>query len=384
MNAPSAHTPESAAAALIGGADLSPDELHLVLAGGHSPLGGGEGEQHCRIRLRSNSQELIAHLRAYFGHVTGPVADPTLEVLAVEREALDPDGDLGVTFVDWKREPGKTGRKDSYVDLPGARLIRKVRTGMVFLQHETLRIAAGPCGRYDNQVINFVNAQYMNWLQHRGWRICHASGLVREGRTLGIAGFSGGGKSTLMLRLLDHPEVDYLTNDRLFVRREGAAVAAVGIPKLPRVNPGTIVHNPRLHPLIPRAQREALLALGADELWHLEEKYDVMVDRLYGPDRITPAAPLAAFLILNWRRDSDAPLEVEPVDLDRRRDLLAAIMKSPGPFYRHPDGTFQRDDTPLDEAAYLAQLRGVPAYEAKGRVTFEDLERVILDSMLAA
>ncbi len=363
-------TPEAAADALLEGADLATDELLLDL---------GDG-----IRLRSNSRELIKRLRTYFGHVAAPAADPVMEIVAVERPALDPGRDLGVTFIDWRREPGKTGRKDSYADLSGARLIRKVRTGMVFLQHATRRICAGPCGRYDNQVINFVNTQYMNWLQHRGWLICHASGLVRGGRTLGIAGFSGGGKSTLMLRLLDHPEVNYLTNDRLFIRRQGEVVEAVGIPKLPRVNPGTIVHNPRLHPLIPPAQREALLALPAEELWHLEEKYDVMVDRLYGAGRITPAAPLAAFLVLNWQRGSDAPLQVEPVDLQRRRKLLGAIMKSPGPFYRYPDGTFYRDDTPLEEAAYLAQLRGVPVWEATGGVSFERLERAALDRLLTS
>ena len=254
---------------------------------------------------------------------------------------------------------------------------------MVFLQSESACVAAGPCREYDNQVINFINAQYMNWLQHRGWHICHAAGLVHGGKTLGIAGFSGGGKSTLMLRLLEHPEVNYLTNDRLFIRREDDGVQAVGIPKLPRVNPGTIVHNSRLHPLIPEKQRRALLELPADELWHLEDKYDVMVDQVYGADRITPAAPLAAFLILNWQRQSEAPLHVDQVDLVERRELLGAIMKSPGPFYQYPDGTFYGDETPLDEAAYLTQLHGVPAFEAKGRVDFEELERRVLDELLA-
>jgi HprK-related kinase B len=371
MNATANLSLDAAARALMDGASLCDDELDLALG-------------DCRIRVRSNSREHIEQLRSYFGHVVGTAGEPTMEIIAVEREAPDPENDLGVEFVDWKREPGKTGRKDSYVDLPGARLVRKVRTGMVFLHSETTRIAAGPCRRYDNQVINFINAQYMNWLQHRGWQICHASGLVYEGRTLGIAGFSGGGKSTLMLRLLEHPEVNYLTNDRLFIRREDDAVQAIGIPKLPRVNPGTIVHNPRLHPLIPEARRRELLALPADELWHLEDKYDVMVDQVYGSDRITPRAPLAAFLVLNWQRNTDAPLRLEPVDLGQRRELLGAIMKSPGPFYQYPDGSFYRDDTPLDEAAYLAELEGVSVYEAGGGVDFEALERAVLDRLLAS
>jgi len=188
---------------------------------------------------------VIAGLRQYFSHVPAGTGEPDMEVIAIDREAPD----TGIDFVDWQREPGKTGRKDSWFDVPGGRVVRKVRTGMVFLQSETQRIAAGPCLEYDNQVINFINAQYMNWLQHRGWLICHSAGLVYRGSGFGIAGFSGGGKSTLMLHLLEHDAVSYLTNDRLFVRKEAGQTRAVGIPKLPRVNPGTIVHNARLQGL---------------------------------------------------------------------------------------------------------------------------------------
>ncbi len=335
---------------------LCDDELYLQLGA-------------CSLRLRSNSAPLISGLRSYFGHVLGDATAPDLDMIAIEREAPD----LGVEFVDWAREPGKTGRKDAYFDLPGGRLVVKVRTGMVFLQSESHRIAAGPCLQYDNQVINFINAQYMNWLQHRDWMICHASGLVYNGCCLGIAGFSGGGKSTLMLHLMENDEVLYLTNDRLFVRQESDQARAVGIPKLPRINPGTIVHNPRLHSLIPEQERQDLLRLPPQELWDIEDKYDVQLEQVYGEGKIRPSAPLCAFLILNWQRDSDQPLEVVPVDLSVRQDLLAAIMKSPGPFYQYPDGSFYSDATPFDEQAYLQSLAGVKAYEAKGRVDFEGL-----------
>ena len=137
---------------------------------------------------------------------------------------------MSLNFIDWAREPGKTGRKDSYVDLLGGRLLRKVRTGMVFLQSDTWRIAAGPCEANDNQVINFINAQYMNDLQRHDWLICHAAGLVRGERAVAIAGFSGGGKSTVMLRAMEHPSLDYLTNDRLFIRGDEQGVQAAGIP----------------------------------------------------------------------------------------------------------------------------------------------------------
>jgi len=357
---------QSAADVLTGGAALCDDELYLQL-----------GE--CCLRLRSNSAEHVAQLRDYFAHVVGEPAQPDLDILAIEREPAD----LGIDFIDWKREPGKTGRKDAYFDLPDARLVLKVRTGMVFLQSDSQRIAAGPCIQYDNQVINFINAQYMNWLQHRNWLICHASGLVYKGHGLGIAGFSGGGKSTLMLKLLDHPGVAYLTNDRLFVRQEQGSAQAVGIPKLPRINPGTIVHNPKLHGLMSAEQREAMLALPPAELWELEDKYDVHLEQVYGPDSILPEAPLNAFLVLNWQRGSDEPTQVEAVDIAQRHDLLGAIMKSPGPFYQYPDGSFFQDTTGFDEAAYLEALKGVTVYEAKGGVDFEALVETCLAKLLA-
>jgi HprK-related kinase B len=344
------------AEALYGGAQPGHRTLHLGLGA-------------CTLCIRSNSDRLIEGLSRYFASVTNPTAAADIEIVAIEREPPE----LHLDFLDWKREPGKSGRKDSYFDLPDGRLVRKVRTGMVFLQSETLRIAAGPCLQNDNQVINFINAQYMNWLQNRGWLICHAAGLVRGGRALGIAGFSGGGKSTLMLHMMEDPGTHYLTNDRLFLRSDGDAIQAAGIPKLPRVNPGTIVHNPRLHPLIQAAEREALLAMPNQQLWQLEDKYDVLIDQVYGPGRITMQAPLGAFLVLNWRRDDNQPLQLQLVDLYERRELLGAIMKSPGPFYQFADGSFFTDDTPQEAQPYLETLSGIDVYEASGRVDFDAL-----------
>ena len=359
------YTPANLANALIGDALLCEQVLHL-LAG------------KCRLRVRSNSTELIRQLTRYFHHIVTDPGDTDIDIVAIERD----EPQLGIDFIDWKREPGKSGRKDSYADFPGARLVRKVRTGMVFLQSREQQVAAGACMQHDNQVINFINAQYMNWLQQRGWLICHASGLVGNGHTLGIAGFSGGGKSTLMLHLLEQPGIAYLTNDRLFIRGENEQVLAAGIPKLPRVNPGTIVHNPRLHPLIDSIERERLLALPQQELWELEDKYDVMIDQLYGSNHIVQEAPLAAFLVLNWQRDSDQQAQLQQVDIAQRRELLGAIMKSPGPFLQYPDGSFLMDDTPLDEQPYLDALEGIPVYEASGGIDFERLQQQVIQELL--
>ncbi|WP_461423463.1 HprK-related kinase B [Ketobacter sp.] len=353
---------------------------------GHEHLAYGTYLQlgDCRISVQSNSEPLNGLLLHYFkpvlmqsGDQSVPVVPMDIEIIAIERPPLD----LDVEFVDWKREPGKSGRKDSFFDLNDGRLIRKVRTGMVFLISDQKQIAAGPCVANDNQVINFINAQYMSWLQQRDWLICHASGLVYNEAALAIAGFSGGGKSTLMLHTLENPAIQFLTNDRLFVRESNGQVEAAGIPKLPRINPGTIVNNPRLKPMLNAEHIDRLLALPKQTLWHLEEKYDVFIDQVYGPNRIVQQAPLRALLILSWDPNCPQPMTVSQVDLRQRRDLLPAVMKSPGPFYRDANGHYYQENI-LPEARYLRAFENIVVYEATGGVDFAALSELCQHEIL--
>ncbi|MBT8127996.1 MAG: HprK-related kinase B [Gammaproteobacteria bacterium] len=326
--------------------------------------------QNYRLAIRSNSAALIERMQIYFAHVVERSCEQTQgEVIAIERDIVD----TGLAFVDWKREPGKTGRKDAIYDLSDGRVVRKVRTGMLFLQSAHTLIAAGPCLEYDNQVINFINSQFLNWLQKDGYLLCHAAALSRQHHGLAIAGLSGGGKSTLMLNLLEDEATTYVTNDRLCIRKQQTTTQAVGIPKLPRINPGTIVNNARLFPLIAAPMREKLLQMNARELWKLEQKYDVDISALYGPDRILHETELNRFLVLNWQHDSAEPLQLEQVDITQRQDLLAAILKPSGPFYLDASGLFNTDDAMPDAAAYLAALEHVAVYEATGRVDFKRL-----------
>jgi len=325
--------------------------------------------------IRSNSRSFLRKLAGYFEHVVVDACKAEVVIEAYDTDVLE----LDVDWQDWAREPGKTGKKDAYVELEDGRLLRKVRTGMVFLQSAQARIAAGPCTKLDNQVINFINSQYMNWLQQHGWLICHASGLDVGGKGIGLAGLSGGGKSTLMLGLMDEPDVRYITNDRLFIRRADGHVRARGIPKLPRINPGTIVHNPALHGLIDAARRKELLALPQQELWHLEEKYDVMIGKVYGEGRIEEEIQLCSFLVLNWSHDSQQETQLDVVDLESRVDLLPAIMKSPGPFMQFEDGVMYRDSRVLDQSPYIEALRGVTILEASGRVNIPLLQKKLYE-----
>jgi HprK-related kinase B len=232
-------------------------------------------------------------------------------------------------------------------------------------------------------VINFINSQFLNWLQNDGYLLCHAAALSRNGHGLAIAGLSGGGKSTLMLNLMDDTATAFVSNDRLLVRRQGEATHAVGIPKLPRINPGTIVHNPRLFPLIDENSREQLLQLDKKELWKLEQKYDANINELYGPGRIQHETSLYRFLVLNWQHDTDKELQVDRVDLSQRPDLLSAIMKPSGPFYMDTAGVFNRDDAFPEAAHYLNELVNVAIYEASGKVDFERLGTVCVNELLA-
>lgn len=330
------------------------------------------------LRIRSNSDALLALMKDYFRHVLSDKDYADTELIAYERAIVD----TGQAFIDWQREPGKTGRKDAYVDVTGGRVVLKIRTGMVFLQSQTHVIAAGSCLENDNQVINFIVSQYMNHLQRQGWMICHAAGLVRDGRALGMAGFSGGGKSTLMLHMLAEEGVSFLTNDRLFVHQEAGGTVAAGIPKLPRINPGTVINNPVLIDLISSARREELFQMKEQELWELEEKHDVDVATLYGEGKMSFQAPLSCFLILNWSRDDEHETCVDEIDLSARMDLLAAIMKSPGPIYQMTDGSMFSDGTPFDQAAYIEAMRGVLFYEVTGKVDFSILARHCLKHLL--
>ncbi len=327
----------------------------------------------CTMAVRANDTGLLKKLRDYFAHIVvqAPRQDVDIEVLAIERDPMD----LPITFYDWKREPGKSGRKDAVYDIGGARFIHKVRTGMLFLQSMEQRIAVGPCLQNDNQVINFINNQYMTWLQQRGWHNCHAAALVKDGFAYAVAGFSGGGKSTLSLQMLEDEHTQFLSNDRLFIQPELNGLQAMGVPKMPRINPGTIIHNPRLTHLIPESERAQLQALPAQALWDLEQKYDVDIDTVYGHGRIVTEAPLRAFLVLNWQRDSAEPLRMRKVNLRERPDLLVAIMKAPGPFYQQADGVFSQDTYDFDQDAYLQALALVDVYEATGQVDFKTLAK---------
>lgn len=323
-----------------------------------------------RVAVRCD-EAMAAELRRHFADALAGEGAVAATVDVLEGKVLDTEPN----WIDWAREPGKSGRKDAYHDLEDGRLIRKIRTGMTFLQSRQALVAFGPCNSHPNQVINFINTQILNICKRDGWEICHAAAVTDGVHGLAIAGLSGGGKSTTILRMMDLDTTRFITNDRLMVRATENGVVGLGIPKNPRINPGTILHNPRLAPMLSDSRRQELMRMTPDTLWQLEEKHDLFIGDIYGPRRVQFTMPLTEFWVLNWSRDSASPTELREAVLADRPDLLGAIMKSAGPFYQDGTGRFLRDDDPLEQEAYLAQLRNVRLREVSGAVDFDILAR---------
>ena len=185
---------------------------------------------------------------------------------------------------------------------------------------------------------------------------------------MALAGFSGMGKSTLALWMVSQG-LDFISNDRLMVRRSAAGPAMSGVAKQPRINPGTALANQDLAAIVPPADRRAFAGLPAEELWTLEHKYDALIEECFGPGRFRLAAGLDGLAILNWQLDN-GPCRIQEVDLSRRPDLLGAFKKEPGLFFlpETPEGERAAQVADRD---YLEALDGITVFEVGGGVDFQ-------------
>ncbi len=333
------------------------DQLALTLAG-------------WQIKVVSNSHELIADLAAYFKPFASQAPDPHLTITALEAPELD----TGLDYTVKQPDPGKTKIKEEWADLEGGRVVRKRLTGMVFAFGGEHHLAVGPCLRNSNQVINFVNNRLIQLELNQGGLLAHAAGVNSGSAGLALAGFSGMGKSTLALHLMSHG-VNFVSNDRLVVGRRADQTGMTGVPKLPRINPGTALNNPDLVSVIPPDEKKQFLDLSSDELWNLEHKYDVHIDECFGPGRFKLHSPMNALAILNWQRNG-APVHVQQVELSERLDLLAAFKKDWGLFFL-ADGV----EPDHSDQAYLHALSGVTTFELSGGVDFLGAAKRLLDEL---
>ncbi len=319
----------------------------------------------CGIRVHSNAAPLLDALAEYYRPFLAPAGGNPIVVTALEATPLV----FAQPFTLKPPEPGKTRIKEEFLEVEGGRIVRKRLTGMVFLFGGSTHLAVGPCLANVNQVINFINNRYIQWKLHRGGLLFHAAAVAGPGGVLALAGFAGAGKSTLALHLMNLG-LDFVSNDRLIVRRDGTLLRAGGVPKLPRVNPGTILHNPSLRRILGDEEIRRFASLPADELRTLEHKYDVFIEECFGNGRFRLGGPLRALAVLNWRPEG-GKTAADAVDLRRRPDLLPAFMKSTGLFYEDPPG----GAAPPAPEDYITLLEACPVIEFRGGVDFDAAAR---------
>ena len=245
---------------------------------------------------------------------------------------------------------------------------------MVLVFNGRVNLAIGPCLENSNQVVNFINNRFIEWMLRRESLLAHAAGVCLGNRGLALAGFSGSGKSTLALHLLNQG-ASFVSNDRLMIRRHEQGIVMYGIPKHPRVNPGTLLSIDKLIEVMSVENREAFSRFNPEELWNLEHKYDVIIHEYFGEKKFHLRSPMNGLLILNWHR-TGGPLAIHAVDMASRRDLLTAFMKSPGLFFLPESGKETPDFSP---ERYVDMLQACTVFEATGGVDFPKAARFCLD-----
>lgn len=350
------------------------------------------------LSVRSNSAAIIDDLRRYFApFIVEDSGGANLDFLFLDGPAETPPVELAVR----PHLPGKKPDKERCADLAGlglaaggGRVVRKQATGMLFVfghadgqsASGSVNIAVGPCAQNRNQLVNFLCARYMERRVAQGWILGHASGVVKGALGLALCGFAGMGKSTLALHLVAQG-CDFLSNDRVLVEPKTQARPVLhGIPKHPRLNPGTALGNPDLAPLLacalPPGLRRAYAALPPAALYAVEDKFDAVIGECFGAadeladaatsmknakgSRFRLAAPLSGLAVLNWRHGG-GPMQARRVDLASRPDLLEAFRKPPGAFYL-PQAL---ETARLTASECLEALSGVPALELFGGSDFE-------------
>jgi HprK-related kinase B len=332
------------------------------------------------VVVRTNSAALVAELSAYWREFLAPAGDDAVVVTALETAPPR----FATALVEPPLERGKKRIKERYLDLPDGRIVHKVRTGMVFAFGDGRHLGFGPCEANANQIVNFVNNRLISLRLLEGDALCHASGVALGDVGLAMAGFAGAGKSTLSLHLMDHePRLRFVSNDRVLVAREAAGVRMRGIPKHPRINPGTALANPRLSHIVAAADATRFRAMPPDELWELEHKYDALIDECFGPSRFIPAAGLSGFVVLAWSRHNPDPTSLEVVAVHEHPELLEAIMKPAGLFHL-PEGRSGGAPLPPDPAHYRRVLADVPILAFTGRVDFDFARDACLAHLEAA
>lgn len=253
--------------------------------------------------------------------------------------------------------------KEEFADLADGRIVRLLDSGMLYLLTDEADFILCPFPSVDNfrQVTSFLCKRFCRNLDYP---VGHCSAVSRDGRAIAFAGVAGAGKSTLALRLMaSDPSLLFMCNDRLLITPYSMAI---GCPRQPRVNPGTLVNNPFLSSILTSEEVDLYSSLSSESLRLLELKYDVPIHRCFGPGRFLLSSPLVAIFILRWEHQSPYPTTIRPMNLADHPDLLPTLLKPTSVYGCFMGCSFP----PWDEKALLDFLRPIPVYEIVGSVDF--------------
>ncbi|MFO7993919.1 MAG: HprK-related kinase B [Marinobacter sp.] len=322
------------------------------------------------FRLLSDNPQILDTLNDYYsGLASGPAgARPANLTVYLLSRPIDTSNTCWTPVE--RAKVSHLGLKEACMDVPDGRWIHKVRTGMVMLQSLKAPAVFGNLQANSSQVINFINNQFLNHHQRLDYLLGHASAFTFNGATTAIAASSGGGKSTLMLKALESDGTCFLSNDRILFRPVEDQVHVLGVAKHPRVNPGTLLHSERLCPILPESERHRFATMPPAELWNVEQKYDVRIDQMYGPDKVELSGQLCNLVLLDWSLNVPEPTQLSRVDIKAKPEALDGLRKSPGPFFQAVDGSFPGEKT-ASAAIYAEHLTGVQVWRLSGRVDFD-------------
>lgn len=305
-------------------------------------------------KVKSNNKDLILELKEYFSEwYTEEVSDDCFQVIAWN----DPEISFNLDYTEYK-ETGKKRIKEVYKDIGEYRVVKKTKTDVKFIVGGNKLYATGPLMDNPNQLINFINAQFMEVELQGDSMLFHAAGVSKNNEGIILAAQSGKGKSTTALNLMNEG-LDFVSNDRIVLKKEEDKFTMVGVPKHPRINPGTILNNPKLKGLLKDPER--FQNMNQNEIWNWEEKYDAIIPEYYGQNKFHLNANCKGLLIIDWG-DNDYEPRIDSLDLKTRLDLLPAIMKAPSlmtPIIHEKKGTLKEKD-------YIEFLNGLPLFVLTG------------------
>lgn len=326
------------------------------------------------VAVHTNAPRIAERLGDYFS----PYAAPSVPGGAPTVHLVQGDPIVEAAKLrDVPRRLREQGVKEAYYDgAAGVRVIVKRRTGVTIYVAEPDHYVVGDLVRNFNQAVNIVMSVYAKAMLRRGYVMLHASAIVGASDGVAFASASGFGKSTVALALVERHQ-HLVTNDRLFLRPADGAVEMVGVPKKPRVNPGTLVRLSSLSPLVSEEERARYAAMSPEALWKLEQKHDVDVDALYGPGTTRLSGRLRAIFLLRWS-PLDRGWNVRTVPPADRAPALEPLLKTAGVYDQTPP-------PPAEQQGLLRAVAGaVDVYDVRGRADVDRLADLVLERALSS